>query len=80
MIWDNCSLLHSAICYNRIEIAAVLIRNGAQINAKNINNETPLHFAISKPNFINLLLENGADIDASDILGNKPLHFAVFND
>ena len=47
---------------------------GANINAKNNNNDTPLHIAVQeyKPEIINSLVIRGADINAINNNGETP--------
>ena len=71
-----------------LEMVQLLIKNGANVNAKNKFNYTPLHKAVfnfmgADPDekqcekILNLLLEKGADIDAQDGNGITPLMGAV---
>lgn len=70
------------------EMVQLLVSRGANVNAKNKMNYTPLHKAVfnfmgAKPNekdcekILNLLLEKGADVDAQDNNGVTPLMGAV---
>ena len=55
----------------------MLVGAGAKINAKDVNNSTPLHYA-SKVANIKALLSAGADHDARDDEGgNTPLHIVA---
>ncbi|KAH9061958.1 ankyrin repeat-containing domain protein [Lactarius vividus] len=71
--------LHSASYNGRLEIARVLLDNGAKVNAKNGRGETPLH-QVSQGEYesqadgvgiAQLLLDRGKDFET-------PLHFACF--
>ena len=55
------------------------IANGAQINIKDINGKTPMHYFANEARIeaFECLLENGAEIDAKDFRGSTPLHYAV---
>ena len=55
----------------------ILVLNGANINAKDKNNWTLLHYALSSGSvtICHFLVENGADVNACDIHGFRPLHF-----
>ena len=61
---DTALLAAAWTCQN--EIGKYLIKNGAQVNAKNVNyGSTALNLAAGEcknTNFIRLLLDNGADI------------------
>ncbi|MDE0058150.1 MAG: ankyrin repeat domain-containing protein [Defluviicoccus sp.] len=59
-----------------------LIRNGADISAKDTNGATALHHALAHRSLRTaaLLLHGGADIDAADRLGDTPLHRAARRD
>ena len=59
--------LHIAVIYQNFDICELLIKNGANVNLRNKDRKTPLHFAISNPgldiNVSQLLLRHNADID-----------------
>ncbi|EAY09467.1 hypothetical protein TVAG_126280 [Trichomonas vaginalis G3] len=57
------------------------ISNGADINAKDGDESTPLHYAASDNNkkTAEILISNGADINAEDADGCTPLHYAASN-
>ena len=56
-------------------VARFLITNGATINAKDKDENTPLHFAAGNGNIgiVKLLIKNGAIIDAQNKYGTTPL-------
>jgi len=57
----------------------LLLANGANANAVNKNNKTPLHAASeygAPNNFISALLARAADVNAKDKFGKTPLHYA----
>lgn len=59
--------------------AEVLVSQGANINTKNDDRYTSLHFGVLK-NFqsgIDYLIKEGANIDAKDNIGRAPLHWAA---
>ena len=60
------------------EIAELLLRDKADVNAKDDNGWTPLHDAAmyGHKNIIKLLLDNGADVNVKDDVGETPLHYA----
>jgi len=51
-----------------------LIEAGADVNARNNYNETPLHFQTSE-GVVRLLIEAGADVNARNDYNSTPLHF-----
>ena len=71
------TLLHTAAKEGHDSIVDLLIRKGANVNAKTEFKETPLHLAITKAisiaNVIYLLISNGTDINAGDSLDITPL-------
>lgn len=77
--------LHQIAQNNRVspevsmELAELLISNGADVNALNIVRETPLMIAVSrnKKALIPFLLEQGADPNLADHKGETPFYFAV---
>ena len=60
---------------DQTNVAKFLITNGATINAKDKDENTPLHFAAGNGNIgiAKLLIENGAIIDAQNKYGTTPL-------
>jgi hypothetical protein len=73
--------LHWAAENGHIEIARLLLQNGAEVNAKDDNDSTPLHCAIIEHvhiDVLHLLVENGADLEARGINGMRALHWAAF--
>ena len=66
-------------CYKDINTTRALLDNGADINATDRYNQTPLHFIVemadhTKTDFV---LKNGARVNHRDYLGNSPLHNAA---
>jgi hypothetical protein len=55
------------------------IRN-INVNVKDVNGETPLHYAAANSHveIARLLLQNGADVNAKDRWDRTPLHIAAF--
>ncbi|KGO89488.1 ankyrin repeat domain-containing protein [Flavobacterium suncheonense] len=75
---EGYSLLTLATYRGNNEVAAFLIKEGAEINGKS-NYGTPLMAAVVKGNteIVKLLLENNADTGISDATGNTALIYAV---
>jgi ankyrin repeat protein len=49
---------------------------GADVNAKDNNGWTPLHFASDRKNVAEFLIKKGADVNAKDKYGDTPLDLA----
>ncbi|XP_070546715.1 serine/threonine-protein phosphatase 6 regulatory ankyrin repeat subunit B-like isoform X2 [Ptychodera flava] len=73
---DNATALHVASFDNNEDIAEVLISHGADVNAKNEMDWTPLHFA-SNEVIVGLLLKSEAAVDVQTKSGDTPLHLAA---
>ena len=79
------SLLHFAVYRGYFDVAKCMVRNGANVNAKDCNNVTPLHelfmyrfYIFGDINiFIEFLVQNGAHVNAQDKWGFAPIHFAI---
>ncbi|MEM4217275.1 MAG: ankyrin repeat domain-containing protein [Candidatus Methanomethylicaceae archaeon] len=68
----------SDACFNKPHLAVDLIELGADVNVKNNDGCTPLHYAClgGDLNVVKSLIEHGADMNAVDHKGNTPLHYA----
>jgi ankyrin repeat protein len=74
------SPLHSAIAEKHKDVAELLINRGANVNARNVNDRTPLHFLaafMNDRNLAELMIAHGADINAIDKNGATPLGYAT---
>lgn len=69
--------LHWAAEHGLAELAALLLDQGAEVNALDNFSNTPLHLAVRHPALVELLLARGARVDARNAFGNTPLHLAV---
>jgi hypothetical protein len=79
--------LHSATHYGDLQMIQVLLEYKADVEAQDINGNTPLHFlSESSPladdlfqlrNVIGILLEHGADLNARNNDLRTPLHFVA---
>ncbi|MCO6046767.1 ankyrin repeat domain-containing protein [Aeoliella sp. ICT_H6.2] len=76
--WDEETPLLCAAFWGHDEIAKMLVRAGANVNAKTESGVTPLHEAVRLGHVAvaKLLLENGANQEAKDQKGKIPLEWA----
>jgi hypothetical protein len=79
--WRGYTPLHDAALNGHIEIAGLLLQNGADVNAKNGRGLTPLNWAARNGHIdiLHLLVQNGANLEAQDDNGWRTLHFAAYN-
>ncbi|MFZ0564715.1 MAG: ankyrin repeat domain-containing protein [Chlamydiales bacterium] len=63
------------------DLTEILITYRADLDVRDVNGATPLHWAISHGDTENalILINCGADVNAKDKNSNTPLHEAVFN-
>ena len=77
--------LHLATLCNHKEIVALLISNGADVNAKDDNGYAPIaaaafdHEAGDHREAVKTLIAHGADVNTRDTDGMSPLHNAAMN-
>lgn len=76
--WNGETALLCVAFWGHDEIAQILLRAGANVNAKSDKDVTPLHEAVRMDNvgIAKLLLENGANKQAKDQDGKTPLGWA----
>lgn len=72
------SIKHEAVNQRNIEIVKLLVEHGSDVNALNMNHNTPLHEAVLNRNYdcIKFLLENGANQAIKNLHGLLPVNFA----
>jgi len=75
----TCPALYLAALGDSADAVNLLISNGADINARDDSNSTPLHLAAYKGNreVVEILLANGADINAQGWDYSTPLYLAA---
>jgi len=68
--------LHMAIEFGQVSVARLLIRLGADVNARDYRKTQPLHVAaeVGQSAIVKLLLDRGADPMALDTFGESPIH------
>jgi len=69
--------LHHAAGFGTLETMKRLIEAGANVDARNDRNSTPLHWAVSDTDKIRRLLAHGADINAKTERERTPLSLAA---
>jgi len=73
------TLLITAIQNDHLDIAKLLIKNGANINIANNKDETPILTALRNKHYdmARYLIKKGANLKAQDIAGNNSLTYAI---
>jgi len=79
---EGAAAMHHAAEHNHIAMIQYLIRNGAEIETKNLPGDTALHIAIRNGygTVAKLLIDAGVDVDEINYSGNAPLHDAQLTD
>jgi ankyrin repeat protein len=72
----GCTPLQIAAQKNHRDVAVYLLDSGADVNARNKDGYTALHFVTSKE-MAELLIARGADVNIPDNYGLIPIHNAV---
>lgn len=62
---------------SRAPLVALLLASGANVNARSIDGETPLFYALDDPESMKLLLDAGARIDVKNNKDETPLDVAL---
>ena len=70
--------IFKAVQNGEVKSVQQLIKNGADVNIKDKDGKTPLHYAAYNENFkiVKLLVKNGANVNA-EYYGATPLYFAT---
>lgn len=80
--YPSSSDLHKLVNFGNVEMIALLVKAGKNINVQADDGTAPLHYAtlLHKAEIAQLLLSLGAERDIKDSLGNTPLHMAIMLD
>lgn len=80
--WEDNTVLMSAMAGNmseehRLGLVQWLLKQGADVLAKNNNGLDPIHVAVlgSSPRLVKLLISSGAAVNATNSAGQPPLHW-----
>ncbi len=75
----NCTLLHFAANGGHMELVRYLLSEGADINAQDLDGDTPLHWVTYKPKpaVAEILIKNGADLNIKNRNRRTPIFVAV---
>jgi len=76
---DGLTPLHMEALSGRVKSADVLIKNGADVNARDNRGKTPLFSAIKKE-IAEFLISKGAIVNTKDNYGMTPLHAAIMQE
>lgn len=60
-------------------IVQLLLDNGANVNAEDVYQRTPIYYTTGSSDIARLLIEHHADINRTDRYGKSPLHVAAEN-
>jgi hypothetical protein len=73
--------LMEAAYFGHFDICRLLVNKGAQMEAKDVSGDTPLHWAAGSGHLeiVRLLCDRGADIEARCNGGWRPLHIAALS-
>ena len=76
---DELTPLHVAARQGKMQAAAVLLQNGADVNAKDVHGCRPLHSAVygNHTAVAEFLLDHRANVDAGRLDGTTPLFYAA---
>ena len=78
---NGSTLLHAASFTGSVNVAQILLKDGANVHAQDKAGRTPLYLAVpgldDQDDIIRLLLEYGARVDTQDNVYTTPLHMAA---
>ena len=70
--------MHIAVQEGKSDVVSLLLKYGADPNAKTVHGRTPLHIACVLGDYISgkMLISTGCDYNAQDYELNTPMHYA----
>jgi len=78
---NGLTLLHLAVSTGHVNIIELLLQYGADVHARSLRGETPLHYIAQTipciSDIIHMLLDHDSDINAQDHQGKTLLHIAT---
>ncbi|WP_353281769.1 ankyrin repeat domain-containing protein [Wolbachia endosymbiont (group B) of Horisme vitalbata] len=79
---NNTTILYNAIEANKLSIIEYLVEKGVNVNLKDKDYVSPLHFAVENGHLdiVDYFVGKGADVNSQDEDGMSPLHYAVDSD
>src|SRR5438552_12008845 len=80
-IFRSKATLHGAIRDDNFDEFCQLVQTGADVNAVDADNDTPLHMTacIRVCDYFSILIQNKSDVSDIGYSKRTPLHYAVFN-
>ena len=77
--WNDQQKIFHAVTEGNLDELEVLLKENVDVNSKDQEGMTPLHYAIDRSllDMVNLLIKYNADLDAQDQQGETPLMLAV---
>lgn len=77
--WDGMTPLHYAVQNGHLNVAKILILNGAKVNPTDIDDRTPLLLAVhfNQLDIAEFLMQQGGDPNIRDLDGLSPLFYAA---
>jgi ankyrin repeat protein len=79
ILHDKFTLLHRASYCGQVEVVRLIVNRGADINIRDVNNNTALHLAAESGSvdIIQLLLDKEMSVDLTNKHGSTPLHVSA---
>jgi ankyrin repeat protein len=79
MFQNGLAPLHLCAQEDRVNVASILAKNEAEVDAKTKAGYTPLHVAshFGQLNMVRFLIQHGVDVNSSTAAGYTPLHQAA---